>query len=66
MYTDTFMHRVAGFLLMWLLMSFHVGFVTLVCMSSLAYAADLTAYIMACDAGTPEMNVRPTYVPFSI
>ena len=46
-----------SFILFWLLVSFYVGFVLLVCLCSLAYAADLTAYIMACDAGTPEMNV---------
>ena len=44
-----------GFLFLWLLMGFYVAFVFLVCLGSLAYAADLTAYIMACDAGTTEV-----------
>jgi len=46
-----------GFVALWFLLGFYVGFVFLVCLASLAYAADLTAYIMACDVGTPEMNV---------
>jgi len=46
-----------GFLLLWLLSGFYMGFVFLVCMGSLAYAADLTAYIMDCDAGSAEMTV---------
>ena len=46
-----------SFVVFWFLVSFYVGFVLLVCLCSLAYAADLTAYIMACDSGTPEMNV---------
>ena len=46
-----------GFLLLWLLSGFYMGFVFLVCLGSLAYAADLTAYIMDSDAGTSEMTV---------
>jgi len=46
-----------GFLLLWMLSGFYLGFVFLVCLGSLAYAADLTAYIMDSDAGTSEMTV---------
>ena len=46
-----------GFLLLWLLSGFYMGFVFLVCLGSLAYASDLTAYIMDCDAGTADMTV---------
>jgi len=35
----------------------YIAFVFLVCMCSLAYASDLTAWILDCDAGTPEMRV---------